>query len=125
MAIYVKISDSKNSYKHKENFGGKINPINTADIITKWNRQELSVWLICKKHVSGTDKDISNQAFGRLQLCITSSLGKKNIASMQQESERLLPCDIFSVQFFHVLLCFLALSYRIPSPSKVLDEFLN
>lgn len=76
-------------------------------------------------HEELTIKDISDQAFGRVQLCITSSFVGGNIASTQRESERLLPCDIFSVQFFHVLLCFLALSYRIPSPSKVLDEFLN
>ena len=55
VAIYAKISDSKSSCKHKENFGGKVNPINTADTITTWNRQELSISFICKKHASGTN----------------------------------------------------------------------
>lgn len=66
-------------------------------------------------------KDTSNQAFGRLQLYITFSFEKKNILLACKDRvlcEKWLFCDIFSILFFHVLLCFLAASYRILSPSK-------
>lgn len=67
-------------------------------------------------------KDTSNQAFGRLQLYITFSFEKKKIYCQHARTEYCVKNDYFVIFlvyfFFHVLLCFLAASYRILSPSK-------
>lgn len=71
-------------------------------------------------------KHMLNQAFGRMQLSITFSFGKKkNCYHAMTVKNDYFVISLVYIYFFHLLLCFLAISYRILFPSKVLDEFLN
>lgn len=78
----LKVSDSKNSYKHEKmkNLDGKKSYKKATKLIDKeLSRSSFSRSL----HQEMIRKHMSNQAFGRMQLSITFSFEKKNIASMQ------------------------------------------